>query len=1271
MLSRDGACSNPLGCGPSEPKQVKLICPFDGCDAGKNGKPFERRPQDISRLRTHLALHLKEGFSPSDLWLSKHDSQLCPGCDHAIVSLSSRCAECRARVSDAQFKLAAPRARGLPKLQQNHVVQLSLGATEVVLSKGLPPRASTAKPAEEKLPPRARTLKSANKQFVIEKVIGKRRVNSKVEYLVVWEGYSSEHDSWEPISSFKNRRVQAIDDFESTYIPPRCVKNANDVCSCGDTGCDGPDAENKDHYTSSSSGTSSSTIVPSVVNKQVIPTVSSAAVVKSQVFVPLASVAGVKKQAIPDSPPQRNRLKHPIHVPGDGKCQPPAQSLLARKLALSDIAPSAVSLEEKKASSAVPTEEKRSAQPVAKVALSEEKKAVARSCSISLMDICRLDTPLVKRVPNSQRAAFAREWGSLLDQAVHSGQVGNWTDFFIFPKCILWTPVRGGKRLSKKTNMAAIVKTRLTRWKSEPDSLWREVVERSKKPLMPPEPRKPKTDGTRLEEAVIAALRLGDVRKALQMLNSAPIAAKTPATLACLRKLHPQGENPAPVPHQEVPRFTEDVVRTALCSFGPGSAAGLFGYKPFLLQQCVRAESFFFTRALTSAVNEFACGRAPSFLKRYVAGGVSIALEKTKTSVRPLACGDPIRRLVAKCFCVGGKEEISKAFAGRNYGVGCPGGVEVVAHSLRDCLQQHKGSKLALLKIDFRNAFNEVKRSHFVKAASEMFPAMSSWTEWCYGEASMLFYDHEHIIESCAGVQQGDPLGPLYFCCGIMAMVNDIQAMNPVYNKWYMDDGGIIGDVELLKKVWDLLQTRGPELGLHLNPSKCEWSWLDPDCNDPCLIRLDGVSEADQVKLVPHSQIQMLGVPLGTDVFVSDFVEKKLLGRLQDTVNRLVEFEDTQAAAYLLRVSFSIVRAVHFMRTTPLAQWQEQASKFDAMIRSAIERILGFPMDDPTFAQACLTPRLGGLGLRKVVEHADLAYHASWHESKKVAKEEWTPPANLPPEYLSQKDASFAFDEKMHTYLVDQADTRGAQRLRRAAQPHACGFVTAVPSDEDGKETLLRPRNFAIAVAYRLGVPVLDQEIPCPLCKQPLNIFGDHATCCAKKGDVIVRHNSLRNLVDSIGTDALLSPVMEKKGILGNTTGRRPGDVTFQRWADGKALVIDVAVTSPLADTCVRMEEPCEWYAATQKHGKYDASFKDTQYTFSAMVFETLGAVNVEGEEVLRQLFRFAAKRLGREFTSYCGRAWARISCNLQRSVSQAILNRIDGREFPDNIADA
>jgi len=89
---------------------------------------------------------------------------------------------------------------------------------------------------------------------------------------------------------------------------------------------------------------------------------------------------------------------------------------------------------------------------------------------------------------------------------------------------------------------------------------------------------------------------------------------------------------------------------------------------------------------------------------------------------------------------------------------------------------------------------------------------------------------------------------------------------------------------------------------------------------------------------------------------------------------------------------------------------------------------------------------------------------------------------------------------------------------------------------------------------------------------------------------------------------------------------------------------------------------PCEEYGVSKKHRKYDVSFQGTDYSFCAMVFETLGAVNEEGETVLKQLFRFAAKQLGREFSSFCGRAWARVSCSLQRSVAQAILNRTDGQ---------
>jgi hypothetical protein len=143
--------------------------------------------------------------------------------------------------------------------------------------------------------------------------------------------------------------------------------------------------------------------------------------------------------------------------------------------------------------------------------------------------------------------------------------------------------------------------------------------------------------------------------------------------------------------------------------------------------------------------------------------------------------------------------------------------------------------------------------------------------------------------------------------------------------------------------------------------------------------------------------------------------------------------------------------------------------------------------------------------------------------------------------------------------------------------------------------------------------------------------------------------------------DGLLQPQLEKQGILGPTTGRRPGDVTIPDWKHGNGLAIDVAVTSPLTKTSVRLVDPCENYSERHKHQKYDVSFEGSNYYFCAMVFETLGGVNEQGEKVLRQLFTFAAKKLGREFSSYCSRAWGRVSCCLQRSVAQVILNRIDG----------
>jgi hypothetical protein len=268
---------------------------------------------------------------------------------------------------------------------------------------------------------------------------------------------------------------------------------------------------------------------------------------------------------------------------------------------------------------------------------------------------------------------------------------------------------------------------------------------------------------------------------------AAPIAPKSDETFAALLKLHPRRPPPQlSAPTHDAPIFSEQLVREALFSFPPTSGAGLFGYRPSILQQCARSESFHFIPTLTRAVNLLASGQAPLFLQPFLAGGVSIALAKPNKGIRPLCCGDPLRRLVAKCFCLGGKGEISQTFSCKNFGVGCPGGVEAVAHSLRDVLHNHNNSGLALLKIDFRNAFNLLNRETFVRAASDMFPGLDRWTWWCYSQSPLLVYDHSREFASECGVQQGDPLGPLYFCCGLQSLIDRIAALGPVYQKWYM-----------------------------------------------------------------------------------------------------------------------------------------------------------------------------------------------------------------------------------------------------------------------------------------------------------------------------------------------------------------------------------------------------------------------------------------------------------------------------------------------------
>ena len=112
------------------------------------------------------------------------------------------------------------------------------------------------------------------------------------------------------------------------------------------------------------------------------------------------------------------------------------------------------------------------------------------------------------------------------------------------------------------------------------------------------------------------------------------------------------------------------------------------------------------------------------------------------------------------------------------------------------------------------------------------------------------------------------------------------------------------------------------------------------------------------------------------------------------------------------------------------------------------------------------------------------------------------------------------------------------------------------------------------------------------MCKLPMDVYGDHASCCSLNGGLIARHNRIRNLVFRFCSEAMLSPFLEQEGILRDCCHRRPGDVSLPIWAHDKGLAIDVAVTSPFGSDGMRVAEPHNAYAKYKKHARYDEGFQ-------------------------------------------------------------------------------
>ena len=133
---------------------------------------------------------------------------------------------------------------------------------------------------------------------------------------------------------------------------------------------------------------------------------------------------------------------------------------------------------------------------------------------------------------------------------------------------------------------------------------------------------------------------------------------------------------------------------------------------------------------------------------------------------------------------------------------------------------------------------------------------MFSWAVWSYQCAGELRFDKRRLL-SKAGVQQGDPLGPLLFSLVLSDLMDDIakEVAALRLQLWYLDDGTFSGERSSVVSLLHSLLSKGPKYGLCLNlKNEVFWPTGDQTCPEfpPRVQRLAEQEEG----------IELLGSPI-------------------------------------------------------------------------------------------------------------------------------------------------------------------------------------------------------------------------------------------------------------------------------------------------------------------------------------------------------------------------------------------------------------------------
>ncbi|KAL5506584.1 hypothetical protein EMCRGX_G008263 [Ephydatia muelleri] len=255
----------------------------------------------------------------------------------------------------------------------------------------------------------------------------------------------------------------------------------------------------------------------------------------------------------------------------------------------------------------------------------------------------------------------------------------------------------------------------------------------------------------------------------------------------------------------------------------------------------------------------------------------------------------------------------------------------------------------------------------------------------------------------------------------------------------------------------------------------------------------------------------------------------------------------------------------------------------------------------------------------------------------------------------SQKTLSSILDDNLFRVLQGSLSIADRARLLSASSPHASSWLTVTPSEGQGLH--LDPPVFQTALKWWLGLDTAEGSI-CALCPDKmLDPLGHHATTCKRGGDVVFRHNKLRDILAETCRRAHLSVQVEAGcNLTPDHSHSRPADVLISNWVLGKTAACDISVTSPL-NSNIMSEAGVTAGAAAQatelrKHEANDVKCSELGWLCIPLVVESYGAWGKEAMESFSSLASRLAITSSRPKSAVLSELYGRLNLNLVRANS-------------------